>query len=114
MSEMYNRIKELCEKKGVSITQMCRDLEITRSCLTELSKGRTETLSAVNTGKIARYFGVSTNYLTDGGSQKVDEELKFALFNGADGVTDEMYEEVRQFAEMVRLREENRKRNGGK
>ena len=115
MSQMYERIKGLCEKKGVSVSQMCRDLEITRSCLSELSKGRTETLSAVNTRKIAKYFGVSSSYLTDGENIGIDDELKFALFNGADGVTDEMFEEVRQFAEMVKLREEDkRKRNGGK
>lgn len=36
---------------------------------------------------------------------KVDEELKFALFNGTEGVTDEMFNEVKQFAEMVKMRE---------
>lgn len=31
-----------------------------------------------------------------------DSDLKFALFNGQDGITDEMLEEVRQFAEFVK------------
>ena len=30
-----------------------------------------------------------------------DEDLKFALFNGQDGVTDEMLDEVKHFAEFV-------------
>lgn len=108
MSQMYDRIRELCQRKGITVSQMCRELNITRSCLSELSKGRTETLSAVNTGKIAEYFGVPASYLTDG-KKRSDEELKFALFNGAEGVTDEMFEEVKQFAEMVRLREESKR-----
>jgi transcriptional regulator with XRE-family HTH domain len=33
-----------------------------------------------------------------------DEDIKFALFNGADGVTDEMYEEVKNFADFVKNR----------
>lgn len=31
-----------------------------------------------------------------------DSDLKFALFNAQDGITDEMLEEVRQFAEFVK------------
>ncbi|MDR1755310.1 MAG: helix-turn-helix domain-containing protein [Eubacterium sp.] len=40
------------------------------------------------------------------------EDLKFALFNGSDGITDEMFEEVKNFAKMVKLREahKNKKR----
>lgn len=109
MSKMYERIKSLCDEKGVSVTQMCKDLKITRSCLSELSQGRTETLSVANTRKIADYFGVSTDYVA-GGETKTDEEIKFALFNGAEGITDEMYEEVKQFAQMVRQREEAKRK----
>ncbi len=109
MSKMYQRIQRLCKDKGVSVSQLCRELNITRSCLSELSKGRTETLSAVNTGKIARYFGVSSSYLTDG-KQDTSDDLKFAIFNCTDGITDEMLEEVKRFAEMVRLRKESKRR----
>ncbi len=38
-----------------------------------------------------------------------DEDLKFALFNGTKGITDEMLEEVKKFAEMVKLREATKK-----
>lgn len=108
MSEMYKRIKELCDVKGVTVTQMCKDLSITRSCLSELSQGRTEKLSAGNTSKIAGYFGVSADYLTTG-EESDDEDIKFALFNGTEGITDEMFEEVRQFAQMVKQRELSKK-----
>lgn len=113
MSEMYKRIEKLCKDNGMSVSKMCRELSITRSCLSELSTGRTERLSTVNAAKIADFFGVSVQYLTDGTEKNLDDELKFALFNGSEGVTDEMFEEVRQFAEMVKLREEAKRRNGG-
>ncbi len=38
-----------------------------------------------------------------------DDDIKFALWGGAEGITDEMYEEVKQYAEMVQLREERKK-----
>lgn len=38
-----------------------------------------------------------------------NEELKFALFDGSEGVTDEMFEEVKQFAAMVKMREDAKK-----
>ncbi len=114
MSEMYKRIEQLCKENNISVTQLCRELSITRSCLSELNKGRSETLSARNTQKIAERFGVSVKYLTEGGSRDIDDELKFALWGGAEGVTEEMFEEVRQYARMVKLREENKREKGDK
>lgn len=37
------------------------------------------------------------------------DDIKFALFNGSEGITDEMYDEVKAFAELVKLREEQKK-----
>ena len=56
MTEMYKRVKELCEENNMTVSQMCKELSITRSCLSELSKGRTERLSAENSTKIANRF----------------------------------------------------------
>ena len=92
MTEMYKRIKELCEENHMTVSQMCKELSITRSCLSELSKGRTERLSAENSTKIANRFGVSVQYLISGREEDFDTKLKYALFNGTLGVTDEMFE----------------------
>ena len=90
MTEMYKRIKELCEENNMTVSQMC--------------KGRTERLSAENSTKIANRFGVSVQYLISGREEDFDTKLKYALFNGTLGVTDEMFDEVKQYAEMVMLR----------
>lgn len=42
-------------------------------------------------------------------SSASDDELKFALFDGSEDVTDEMFEEVKQFAAMVKMRENAKK-----
>ncbi len=113
MTEMYKRIKELCEENHMTVSQMCKELSITRSCLSELSKGRTERLSAENSTKIANRFGVSVQYLISGREEDFDTKLKYALFNGTLGVTDEMFDEVKQYAEIVMLREEAKRRKAG-
>ena len=38
-----------------------------------------------------------------------DDDIKFDLFNVSEVVTDEMYDEVKQFAEMVNMREQLKK-----
>ena len=42
----------------------------------------------------------------------MDTEIKFALFDGADNITDEMFEEVKNFAKFVQKREQDK--NGHK
>lgn len=63
MNEMYKIIESLCNKRGISITKMCKEAGISRAPLTELKKGRTQKLSVENSEKIASYFGVTVSYL---------------------------------------------------
>ena len=69
--------------------------------------------------KIADFFGVTTDYLLTGeekaptpeGERSVsDDDIKFALFGGDGEITDAMYDEVKRFAQMVKLREEAEKK----
>ena len=62
-SELYVRIKELCEKKGVRGATMSREIGLSPNLMTELKSGRKKGLSAKSAEKIARYFGVSVAYL---------------------------------------------------
>ena len=49
----------------------------------------------------------TTKKAPTGGERTVsDEEIKFALFGGDSDITDAMYDEVKRFAQMVKLREE--------
>ena len=63
MLTIYERIDALCKERGTNVTAMCKELSIARSSLSELSRGRSKTLSADKMSKIAKYFGVSVDYL---------------------------------------------------
>lgn len=105
--EIYERIEELCRKRSVNITQLCRECGIPRATLTDFKMGRIKTLSASVLSKIAEYFSVSVDYIYGGrSSSPADEtELKAALFGGETEVTDEMWTEVKRYAQYVKERE---------
>ncbi len=112
MAGMYEIIESLCRAHHTNVTAMCRDLDIGRSTLTELKQGRTQTLSATTTSKIAGYFHVSVAYLLGESSDKQshtasDDEIKFALFGESENITDEMFEEVKAYAQFVKERKQN-------
>ena len=102
MGNMHARIVALCEKKGVNITQMCRDAGVPRATLSELKMGRTLTLSTKNLNKLASYFGVSIDQLMNdqeteakketptpnNGSERVYEDIELTeAFMRADEAT---------------------------
>lgn len=63
MDNMYSIIQDLCEKRGITITEMCREAGVPRSSVGNLATGSTQQLSAKNVQKAAEYFNVSTDYL---------------------------------------------------
>lgn len=96
----------LCIENGTRPNTVAKELGFSSAVCTQWKKGQQKP-SVEKIAKIAEYFNVSTDYLL--GKETVrhatDDELKFALFNGSEGVTDEMFNEVKQFAEMVKMRE---------
>ena len=120
MSSLYERLSLLCEEKGITGYRMCKDLSIQPSVMTDLKMGRRSGLKAETANKIAEYFGVTVGYLLGETDQKQktpaetgertvsDEDIMFALFNGADDITDEMFEEVKRFAQFIQERERNK------
>lgn len=63
MSNLYNTIVMLCNKRGINVTEMCRASGVNRSSLGDIKQGRKKTLSASNLSKIADYFGVTIEFL---------------------------------------------------
>ena len=120
MSELYERIDQLCKSRNINITTMCKEAEVSRSSLTDLKSGRKQNLSVDTLSKIASYFGVSVDFLAgyetkkaptaDGERSVSDDDIKFALFGGDGEITDAMYDEVRNFAAYVKQREESKKK----
>ena len=93
MADMYSKIEQLCKENNTNITAMCRLLDISRSTLSELKAGRTKTLSAEYTTKIASYFHVSVDYLLGKSQQRNTPAVSFDDFTYA------MYDEGKKLSE---------------
>ena len=111
----FNRFKALCDERGVSVYRACTDIGLNRSAVAKWKAGGHP--NGTTAGKLADYFGVTTDYLlgqTDlcrgPETQRPvsDEDIKFALFGGDGEITDAMFEEVKRFAAYVRQREEQK------
>ena len=105
----YEKIKELCKDRGINITNLCTECEIPRSTLSDFSCGRTKSLSFETISKISDYFGVSIDFLTGRESRSDEDALKVALFGGGTVVTDEMWNEVKRYADYIKERENGNK-----
>lgn len=106
MTSLYERIEELCRENGINITFLCTECGIPRASLSDYKTGRKKSLSADTLCKIADYFNVSVDYLYGKSTTRADEEsLKVALFGGDGAVTDEMWNEVKRYAQYIKGRE---------
>ena len=110
----YDNFIVLCKKKSVAPTRVALDIGLSNSAPIKWRSGAIPNGDGLQ--KLADYFGVTTDYLltgaetkkapTDGARQASDDDIKFALFGGDGEITDAMYDEVKRFAQMVKLREE--------
>ena len=64
MGIVYERLKKLCDDRGISPYRMCKDTGMQPSIMTDLKMDRKHTLSAKSLAKVADYFGVPMNYIT--------------------------------------------------
>ena len=120
MEDLYKHIESLGKEHGYkNMTVLCKAAGVPRSTMSELNNGRSKDLSKPNAQKFADILGVTLDEVygeetkkapTQEGERKVsDDDIKFALFGGDGEITDAMYDEVKRFAQMVKLREEAEK-----
>ncbi len=64
---LYEKIQELCKRRGINVTVMCRECGASRGALGDLKAGRKQYLSTDTLKKIAEYFSVSLDYLLSEG-----------------------------------------------
>nr|DAZ63629.1 MAG TPA: repressor protein [Caudoviricetes sp.] len=111
------RVKAICKERKIPISKLESDLKFSNGYIGQLRKG---VFPADRLAKIASYLEVSSDYLLTGEETKKaptleserkvsDDDIKFALFGGDGEITDAMYDEVKRFAQMVKLREEAEK-----
>ena len=110
MDHLYQRIEELCARKGIRPGRVCDDLGLSRGMMTDLKMGRKKSVNAETAQKIADFFGVSVGFLL-GQSQGKDlqndilDTVDIAFYGEYKELNDEDKETVR---DMVRLMRERR------
>lgn len=87
MNILYLKIKELADKKGVSLAQIERDLNFSNGIISSWKNGRA---SQDKLAAIADYFDVSTDYLLGRPEKSNNDE-------NTDKELDEMLDEARSF-----------------
>lgn len=131
----FERFSELCKLHGETPNSVAKEIGASSGSVTAWKKG-TEPRNATMT-KIADYFDTTVDYLTGrtddpensdrfgfddparndkekaptavGERSVSDDDIKFALFGGDGEITDAMYQEVKEFAALIKLREDMKK-----
>jgi transcriptional regulator with XRE-family HTH domain len=105
--KFYERYLELCNEKHIGRTAAAAAAGISKSTASDWSKGYEP--SSVSLRKLADYFSVSTDYLLGNTdiknppSQQGPEDIaKVALFGGDNEVTDEMWQEVKDYVNYIK------------
>lgn len=115
----YSNFLAMCNSVGKTPSKVVTEVGLKKSAVTRWKAGGNPTDATAQ--KIAEYFGVPVSELTEEkekaptpeGERKVsDDDIKFALFGGDGEITDTMFDEVKRFAKMVKLREEAEKKKG--
>lgn len=110
----FDRFNLLCKQNKVSMSKVLTELGLARSNITYWQSNPDAMPKKEALEKIAEYFNVSYDYLLGKDLSNTpavsDHDLKVALFNGSEDVTDEMWEEVKNFARFVEEREANKRR----
>lgn len=98
-------IKELRTSRGYSQEQLGKMLGVQRAAVQKWECGAVQNLKRETIKKLSEVFNVPASSFIDSvcdpAYKPTDEDIKLALFDGADNITDEMYEEVKRFAEAL-------------
>lgn len=111
----YSNFLSLCNSVGKTPSKVVTEVGLKKSAVTRWKAGGNPTDATAQ--KIADYFGVPVSELTEetkkasttsDGRTVSDDDIKFALFDGAQDITDDMFEEVKDFAKYIQQREKNK------
>ena len=112
------KIKTLRKHAHMTQTELGEILGVKKNAVSKWECGRVEDIPASKIKAMAKLFEVPPSYLIDNDAVRVysgdeykitDEDVKFALFGADPDVTDEMYEDVKQFAAFIAARSKMKK-----
>ena len=122
MSEIdliIKRLKQAIDDSGLTYSQLESKTGISKSALQRYATGMTKKIPVDTIVAIAPVLNVSAAWIMGWSeedsksninfSHVTDDDIKFALFGGEEEITDEMYDEVKNFAEYVKQKYKNKK-----
>ena len=117
MADLYHILAQLCNQHQITPYRMCKDTGIQPSVMTDLKKGRRQTVKAETAARLANYFGVTVDYLlgkeTSGVTfdlgHQIDQEIGAAGHRCIQALNQyRVPEGIGQFASFCRFDELNR------
>lgn len=106
----WSRLVAICGERGTTPSGVCKALGLSTGNPPAWKRGTIPNKKIIQT--ISDYFEVNPSYFV-AETEKApaseetgasDDDLKFALFGGGGEITDEMFEEVKAFAQWVKAR----------
>ena len=104
---MYEIFMQLLQERKVTPYKVSKETGISQQVLAYWKAGRS-TPKQDKLKKIADYFGVSVDYLMTGSDSQPqkpevsEEDIKVALFGGDEEVTDEDWNQVKNFVDFIK------------
>jgi transcriptional regulator with XRE-family HTH domain len=101
----FSNVEQLCNAKGLRISNLCDNLHISRGNIARWKSGTTPTASMLK--KIADYFGVTTDYLLTGSDNKKssepqpEDDFQFALLDGTKELSKEAKQDLLKYKEYL-------------
>ena len=109
----FDRLKELCDTKGVSPYKACTDVGLNRAAVAKWKGGSQP--NGATAVKLAEYFGVSVDYLlgkekapTPKGERDILDEVDVAFYGDYKELTEDDKETLRAMARVMRERRKNK------
>ena len=106
MCNLYDRIKNACAQRGLTVSAMCVQLGMSKSVMSDLHSGRKKTLSADTLGKIADFLQVSADSLLGKPQPDILDEVDIAFYGEFKELNAAQKEVVRDMVRLMRRRQE--------
>ena len=104
MENLYERIEDICNQKGIRPGRICNDLGLSRGLMTDLKMGRKKSVSAQTAQKIAGYLGVSVGYLLGEEDRDLLDDVDVAFYGAYKELSEDEKETVRDMVRLMRQR----------
>ena len=106
MCNLYDRIKNACADRGLTVSAMCLQLGMSKSVMSDLHAGRKKTLSAQTLARIAEFLQVSTDSLLGNTQPDILEDVDVAFYGEFKELDESQKEVIRDMVRLMRRRNE--------